>query len=184
MAARIPVLDDESADAEQRELLDATRRQLGRTPNLYAAMANSPATLRGYLALRESLGQGALGDVDRERLALLVAEVNGCDYCVAAHTMRGGRLGLSAEELRATRDARADDPHARALLEVARSVLATGGRVEDDLVVSARERGVTDEELTEVVGHVALNVLSNFFNHLARPALDFPPVGPVGTSAA
>src|SRR5439155_702700 len=98
---RLPQFDpkDPQLDAERRELLADTQRKLGKTPNLYRTMATSPAVLRGYLALRDELQTGSLSSLDRERLALFVAQENQCGYCVAAHSMRGGRMGLDPAEL-------------------------------------------------------------------------------------
>ncbi|MFI9507718.1 carboxymuconolactone decarboxylase family protein [Nocardia sp. NPDC052566] len=176
--SRLPLVSTDTADAEQNDLLTEVQRQLGRVPNLYAAMANSPATLRGYLGFRDALTKGKLNARTREQLALLVAAENGCDYCVAAHTMRAGRMGLTDNQIAATREARADDPHADAVLRFASEVLRARGRVDDELIASARKRGVSDAELSETVGHVALNILSNYFNHVAQPELDFPAAAP------
>ncbi|MEV6136385.1 carboxymuconolactone decarboxylase family protein [Nocardia sp. NPDC051990] len=176
--SRLPLVSTETADAEQTDLLTEVQRQLGRVPNLYAAMANSPATLRGYLNMRDALTRGKLSARVREQLALLVASENGCDYCVAAHSMRAGRMGFTEEAIAATRAAHAEDPHADAVLQIAREVLRSHGRIDDRVVDSARERGVSDAELSEVVGHIALNTLSNYFNHVAQPELDFPPAAP------
>ncbi|MFE2105179.1 carboxymuconolactone decarboxylase family protein [Kitasatospora sp. NPDC059463] len=174
---RIPQLTPDTAGGEQRELLEATRRQLGRVPNLYAALANSPAALRGYLALRESLGGGALDERLREQLALLVAQENDCLYCVSAHTLRGGRLlGMTDDELLATRSAEDADPHTRAVLRTAAELVRNRGHLTEESLAKARAAGVTDAEFAEIVSHVALNTLSNYFNHLAEPDLDFPPV--------
>ncbi|MFF5209221.1 carboxymuconolactone decarboxylase family protein [Streptosporangium sp. NPDC000396] len=168
---RLPQLTDEPTG-----LLDETRRQLGRVPNLYAALANGPAALSGYLAMRDHLTKGVLTVRLREQIALLVAQDNGCTYCVSAHTMRGKRLGLTDEELTQTRDARDTDPHADAILRITREIMRTAGRVDDETLAAARSAGVTDAELAEIVAHVALNTLSNYFNHLAQPELDFPEV--------
>ncbi len=169
---RMPQLTDDPSG-----LLDQTRRQLGRLPNLYAALANGPAALAGYLALRDHLGHGVLTARLREQLALLAAQENHCTYCVSAHTLRGRKLGLSDEELARTREGADDsDPHADALLRVAREVMRTGGRVGDTALADARRAGVTNAELAEIVAHIALNTLSNYFNHLAQPDLDFPEV--------
>ncbi|MFI9251160.1 carboxymuconolactone decarboxylase family protein [Streptomyces sp. NPDC053069] len=174
---RIPQLTPDTAEADQRDLLEATHRQLGRVPNLYASLAHGPAALRGYLALRDSLTHGVLTDRLREQLALLVAQENGCLYCVSAHTVRGGRLlKMTDQELRATRRAEDADPHAQAVLQVAAAVVRSHGRVDDELLAQARKEGVTNAEFAEIVAHVALNTLSNYFNHLAEPELDFPPV--------
>jgi uncharacterized peroxidase-related enzyme len=168
------LVTEETADAKQRALLEDTRRQLGRVPNLYAALANGPQALAGYLAMRDALTRGVLRARVREQLALLIAQENGCDYCQAAHTMRMGKLGASDEAIAGTRRGRDADPHVEAILDIARAVLHTGGRVGDERLAAARAAGVTDAELAEVVAHVALNVLSNSFNHLAQPELDFP----------
>jgi uncharacterized peroxidase-related enzyme len=173
---RLPQLVTISATPEQQELLDLTRRQLGRVPNLYAAMAGGPAALRGYLALRDALVAGVLDSALRERLALLIAQDNRCTYCVSAHTMRMSKLGLDADEALRARAGESADPHAAAVLKVAAELLEARGRIGDDDLASARAAGVTDAELAEVVAHIALNTLSNYFNHLAEPELDFPEV--------
>ncbi|MCP2322643.1 putative peroxidase-related enzyme [Hamadaea flava] len=165
-------------------LLDKVRQQLGRVPNLYATMANGPAALDGYLALRSHLVKGKLTARLREQLALLVAEENGCDYCVAAHTFRGKLMKLTDGELLATRVAEDADPHAEAVLRLARDVMRTRGKVDDATLAEIRAAGVTDAEVAEVVAHVALNVLSNYFNHLAQPELDFPAAPALDSVAA
>jgi uncharacterized peroxidase-related enzyme len=171
----MPLITTETADQAQNELLTETKRQLGRVPNLYATLANSPAALRGYLALRDALTEGVLTTKQREQLALLVAEENGCDYCVAAHTMRGSHLlKMTDDELLQTRQGTDDEAHTDAILRVAGSAVRTRGRIDDHLLDGARRAGVTDAELAEIVAHIALNTLSNYFNHLAQPVLDFP----------
>ncbi|MEU9048257.1 MULTISPECIES: carboxymuconolactone decarboxylase family protein [unclassified Kitasatospora] len=161
---------------DKDELLDRVQRQLGRVPNLYASMAEAPAALEGYLAMRDQLTRGVLRARVREQLALLVAQENDCTYCVSAHSLRGSKLGLSDEELLATRDATDTDPHTRALLTLARELIRTRGQISDETRALISAAGVTDAEAGEVVAHVALNTLSNYYNHLARPELDFPEV--------
>ncbi|GEM32990.1 hypothetical protein NN3_39970 [Nocardia neocaledoniensis NBRC 108232] len=90
--------------------------------------------------------------------------------------MRAKKMGFTPAAIAATRAATADDPHTEAVLRFARAVLRTGGRVTDEQLAAARVNGVGDGELAEAVGHVALNVLSNYSNHVARSELDFPRV--------
>jgi uncharacterized peroxidase-related enzyme len=172
--SRLPQLTVETASEEQRELLESTLKQLGKVPNLYAALANGPAALRGYLAMREALVGGTFSTKQREQLALFIAQRNSCTYCVSAHTMRGGRVGLSEDQLLATRRGTDTDPHMDQVLKLTGAVMDSGGRVTDETLAEARAAGVTDAEIAEIVGHVALNVLSNYFNHVAEPELDFP----------
>ncbi|KJK58546.1 carboxymuconolactone decarboxylase family protein [Saccharothrix sp. ST-888] len=172
--SRLPQLTVETATEEQRELLEGTLKQLGKLPNLYAAMANGPAALRGYLAMRDALVGGSFSTKQREQLALFIAQKNSCTYCVSAHTLRGGKVGLSEEQLLATRKGQDTDPHMDQVLKLTDAVITERGRVSDSALAEARAAGVTDAEIAEIVGHVALNVLSNFFNHVAEPELDFP----------
>ncbi|WP_117214552.1 carboxymuconolactone decarboxylase family protein [Allorhizocola rhizosphaerae] len=135
---RLPQVTTDDATDEQRDLLDATQRQLGRVPNLYRTMANSPAALRGYLAFRSALTDGVLKPALREQLALLVAELNSCPYCVAAHGLRGAKMGMSDGELLGVRSARHADPHTHAALQFARAVVAKAGDITDETVAAAR----------------------------------------------
>lgn len=176
---RITQVTDETATPAAAELLADTRAQLGRTPNLYRTLVNSPAALRGYLDFREALTAGVLPPATREKLALLVAQRNECDYCIAAHNTRGKALGLTAEELQRVRRADDADPHTAALLTLAAHIVDRRGAVDDADVEAARAAGVTDEQIAETVAHVALNTYSNMVNHLAEPDLDFPAAEPL-----
>jgi len=174
MMNRIESIDPASAQGRAKELLDATQAQLGRVPNLYGAMAQSPAALDGYLAFRATLGKGVLSPLMRERIALLTAAINDCGYCVSAHTFRGAKLGMSTTELAATQKSQSEDPKSEAALQFVDALLHCRGLIADDDFIKVKSHGWSNEEIGEMVGHVALNVFSNYFNHVAAPALDFP----------
>lgn len=171
---RITCIDPTSANGRAKELLDATQAQLGRIPNLYASMAQSPSALDGYLAFRGALGKGVLSVAMRERVALLTAAINDCGYCVSAHTFRGTKVGLTESELAATQKSRSEDPKTAAALQFVDALLQQRGLISDNDFTNVKAYGWTDEEIGEIVAHVALNVFSNYFNHVAMPALDFP----------
>lgn len=173
---RIEAIDPATASGRAKELLDATKAQLGRVPNLYASMAQSPTALDSYLAFRGTLGKGVLNVAMRERIALLTAAINDCGYCVAAHTFRGAKVGLSADELAATQKSQAEDPKHTAALRFVDRLLQNRGSIADGDFANMKSHGWSDEEIGEIVAHVALNVFSNYFNHVAAPALDFPAV--------
>lgn len=172
--ARIASIDSTSANGRAKELLDATKAQLGRIPNLYASMAHSPAALDGYLALRGALGKGVLSVPMRERIALLTAAINDCGYCVSAHTFRGAKVGLTSSEMDATQKSQAEDPKSASALQFVDVLLQRRGVIADEDFAKIKSHGWSDEEIGEIVAHVALNVFSNYFNHVAAPALDFP----------
>ena len=174
--SRIASLDPASASGRAAELLAATEKQLGRVPNLYRSMAQAPAALDGYLAFRAALVRGVLSTRLKEQVALLVAALNNCDYCVAAHTFRGGKIGMAPHDLALTQLARAFNPADQAALEFVRALVERQGRISDADFAAVKDAGWDDAAIGEMVGHVALNVFSNYFNHVAEPALDFPAV--------
>lgn len=177
-------LSPDTAPGIARELLDATKRQLGRVPNLYAAMAHSPIALQGYLDFRGALQQGALDLKMRERVALLTAQLNDCDYCVAAHTFRGGKIGMSADDLLATRQVGSDDAKTAAALRFVKALVQRDGATTETALTEALQAGWNEAEIGELVAHVALNVFSNYFKQIAEPPLDFPVAPPLpGTGA-
>ena len=168
------LLSPDSAPEGARALLDATRQQLGRVPNLYAAMANSPVGLEGYLAFRGALQRGALDTRMRERIALLVAELNDCDYCVAAHTFRGGKIGIDANDLLATRRGSSNDAKTHSALQLVVALVRQRTGEVDERTRAAIAAGWSEAQIGEMVAHVALNVFSNYFKQIAHPPLDFP----------
>jgi uncharacterized peroxidase-related enzyme len=174
--SRIPLIDPDQATGDLRTTFDAVRSKFGAVPNGVKALGVSPETLRGYLDFAGSLGSGSLSRAERERIAVLTAQLNECGYCLSAHTLAGRAAGLSDDDLAASRDGRAADPRAAALLGFAAAVLEHRGDVPEDDLAEARADGLTDAELVEVVAEVALNTFTNYANRLARPEYDFPEV--------
>lgn len=177
--SRLTQIAPESATGKAKELLDAVKGKLGLVPNMTRAMANAPAVLNGYLQLSGALGQGALPAKTREQIALAVAEANGCDYCLAAHTAIGKMTGLTADQIRDSRRGTAVDPKADALVRFARAVVDTKGQVSGADLQTVREAGYDDGAIAEVVAHVALNVFTNYFNTVADTDIDFPKAEPL-----
>lgn len=167
------------ADAPEvsRPLLDAVEKQLGSVPNMFRAIATSPQALEGYLAMSGALGKGALPAATRERIALAVAEVNGCDYCLSAHTYLGRNLAkLDDAEITANRSGASNDPKADAAVRFAATVARERGRVSDADFAAVKLAGYTDAQVIEIVQHVALNTWTNLFNNTVQTAIDFPVV--------
>lgn len=181
---RISAVDHETATGKAKDLLDGVKAKLGFAPNLMKAFANSPVALEAYLGFNATLGK-ALNAKLREEIALITAEQNGCGYCASAHTALGKAAGLSDDETIAARGGVGSDNKKTAALTFAKAILEKRGSVSDDELAEIRSAGYTDGEITEIVGHVALNVLTNYFNNLAETEIDFPVVSvPLSRSAA
>lgn len=170
--APLPTPDDDADSAARLARLPPAAAKLA----FYRVLGQSPAVLQGFLSLKDALGGGRLAPLERESLAVLVAQANGCGYCLAAHAGTFRRLGGSEEALLAARTQRAATPRVQSLLDVGASLLALDGAVDPEPARRARAAGITDEELLEVAAHVALNVFSNAVNLLASTPLDLPPV--------
>jgi uncharacterized peroxidase-related enzyme len=182
--ARIDPIDLETASGRAKALLDAVKDRLGLVPSMHRAMVHSPAVLDGYLHLSESLARGSLPARVREQIALAVAQANGCDYCLAAHSAVGRMVGLTAEEVRDARLGTAVDRKADALVRFARGLLNTRGRVTDADLAADRAARWDDAAIAEVVANVALHVFTTYFNRLAGIDPDFPAVPALGPEPA
>ncbi|MBB5337763.1 carboxymuconolactone decarboxylase family protein [Tunturiibacter gelidoferens] len=174
--SRLSAIDPNVATGKAKDLLTAVHGALGIVPNMTKVMANSPAVLEGYLGLSGALGKGLLDAKTREQLALVSAQENECDYCLSAHSAIGKMVGLTPEQIGEARNGHGRDAHATAALTFARRVLETRGEISDQDLVAVRAAGFNDGQVAEIIAHVALNVLTNYFNKAAQVEIDFPKV--------
>jgi uncharacterized peroxidase-related enzyme len=174
--SRITIPAREAVPAASKPLLDAVEKQLGVVPNLFRLVGLSPAALQGLLGLNGALGK-ALDVKTRERIALAVSEINGCDYCLSAHTYLGLNLAkIDAAEIALNRKGASSDAKANAAVAFAVKVLQTRGKVADADLRSVRAAGFSDAQIVEITAVVAESVLTNFVNNIARTDIDFPVV--------
>ena len=174
--SRLAIPAREDAPAKSQPLLDAVEKQLGVVPNLFRLVGTSPAALEGYLGLNGALGR-TLDAKTRERIALAVAQANGCDYCLSAHTYLGLNLAkIDNAEIALNRVGRSGDAKADAAVVFARTVLDARGRVSDADIAAVRLAGFSEPQVIEIVESVALNVLTNYVNNVAQTDIDFPVV--------
>lgn len=162
------------APAAAQPLLEAVNKQIGSVPNLFRVVATSPAGLEGYLGLNAALGKGTLPAQTRERIALAVAEVNGCKYCLSAHSHFAGLYKLDASEILAARRGGSADAKADAAVRFAVAVTRARGHVTDADLAAVKAAGYADGQVIEIVLHVALNTLTNYVNEVAGTEIDFP----------
>lgn len=173
---------ERNANSTTRELFAAVEKKLGIVPNLVSTMANSPVVAQAYLGFSQTLSGGLLPAPLREQIALTVGETNQCDYCVAAHCFLGSKAGLSESELAEARHGSASDEKTNAALVFARKIVEDRGHVTDEDVEEVRQVGYSDGEIAEIVANVALNIFTNYFNHVADTEVDFPSVPSLATA--
>ncbi len=174
----IKSIDPESASGKTAELLEQAREEFGAVPNSVKAMAASPAVLEGFLRLSDALERSEFSSAVAERIAIGVAQLNHCRYCLSAHSYIAGRvLKLEPAELDRARRFESNDERAAPVLEFAQAVAASRGASEA-AVAAARANGLSDAELAEVVALVAMNFFTNSFNKTFDIDLEFPLIDP------
>ena len=165
----------EAAPVASQPLLHAVKQQLGIVPNLFRLVSHSPAALEGYLGMFRALGKGALPAATRERIALAVAEINVCGYCLSAHAYLGKNLAkLDDAEIIANRSGTSNDAKADAAVRFAAKVTQLRGHVSDEDLQAVKAAGYSDAQVIEIVQHVALNTWTNYVNVVGGTDIDFP----------
>ena len=174
--ARVPLVDRAAATGPVRTVFDQIHGAFGATPNMFRAVANSPAALQSMWAAFGALGSGVIGTALGEQIAVAVANRNACDYCLAAHTALGRKAGVSGDDLAAAQSGESADPRTAAVLRFALKLVNERGQVDATDVQALRDHGWSDEHIVEIVGHVALNLFTNYVNVALAVPVDFPGV--------
>jgi len=166
----------DAATGATADTLATVKKLFGNVPNVFSTLAHSTAALQSYFGIRQALAAGGLSGVQHELIALAVAQANGCQYCLSAHTAIGGMMGAKADEIAAARRGHATDPRNDAILSLAREVVDKRGRLTPAQVAAYKARGLSDADMLEIVASVVHNVLTNYVNELAGTDIDFPVV--------
>ena len=163
-------------DPKTQELLDGVRKLLGGTPNVFTTLAHSPAALGVFVNGLAAMSHSTLGPGLREQISVAVAGASGCDYCASAHTALGAMHKIEATELSRNLQAQSANARVAAGLNFARTIVEKRGRAADAELDAVRRAGYSDGEILDLVALVAINLLTNYVNHLAGTEIDFPVV--------
>jgi len=174
--SRIQLIDPAATTANRQGMLAQVNKAFGATPNMFKAVANSPAALKSMWGSFGALSTGTLGAKMGEQIAVAIADRNRCEYCLAAHTVLGKGAGASGEEMAAAQAGKSSDPRTAAALTFALKLVADRGQLSDEDVVAVRAAGFDDEQIVEIMAHVALNLFTNYVNVAFDIPVDFPKV--------
>jgi len=174
--SRITTVSNETANTDQRSLLDAIQSQLGMVPNFLRVFAHSPDALKAFLGLYHIAGHGSLEGATRERIAVALAQQNECEYCLSAHTAIGRKAGLNGAEIEANRAGTSQDAKAAVAVGFARALVEHKGEVTHTELQAMRDAGFSEADIVEVITHVGMNVLTNILAKASRVSIDFPKV--------
>ena len=172
---RLKAISLDEATGKTKELFTAINNKFGVVPNMMRTMGNSDALLEGYLNFSGALDNGALSAKTNKLIALAVAESNQCNYCLSVHTYLGvNLLKIDEATLDAARGGKANDAKTEAVLTFAKTLVSKKGLVNDADVKAVKAAGITEGEVGEIIGQVALNTLTNYLNNTAKTEIDFP----------
>lgn len=173
--ARVNLVDPSNAGAAGSALAEINSA-FGAVPNMFKAVANSPAALQSMWGSFGALGSGKLGAKLGEQIAVAIADRNACQYCLSAHTVLGKKAGASESEISEAQQGRSSDPKTQAALTFALKVVENRAAVTADDVDALRQAGFDDDAIVEILAHVALNLFTNYVNVAFDVPVDFPAV--------
>lgn len=149
------------------------KQGLGMVPNLYATLAHSEHALGNYLTLQN--GKSSLTAKEREVINLVVSQVNACAYCLAAHTVIGGMVGFTPEQIIAIRKGSAPfDAKLDALARLAHSAALQRGHAAPELIDAFFAAGYTEGQLVDAVMVIGDKIITNYLHALTQVPVDFP----------
>ncbi|PWE56081.1 carboxymuconolactone decarboxylase [Metarhizobium album] len=180
---RITLIDPSNATGTTGEQLAQIKSAFGIVPNMFKAAANSPAALSSMWGSFGALGGGRLGAKLGEQIAVAIADRNGCNYCLAAHTGLGRKAGATAQEMAEAQAGRSTDARTAAALQFAIIVVDNRAGIQPSEVDALRTAGFDDEEIVEIIAHIALNLFTNYLNVALDVPVDFPGVKLTRTAA-
>jgi uncharacterized peroxidase-related enzyme len=168
---RIASVSLEHATDATRPLLEGVQKKIGFLPNVFKVLAHAPAVLAAYLQNSSALSKTSLSATEKEAIYLAASQVNGCDYCLAAHTVFAGKAGLTEQQIRSARSGQLD-----AYARLAQQITESRGQLTGEQIAAARAAGIHDAKIIEVVAHVASQTLTNYLNNVALTDIDFPAI--------
>jgi len=165
----------DTAEGEAEKLLSGAKESLGFVPNMYTYMANLPGVLAGYLNtyqdFRETTG---FTPAEQETVFLTISRINGCTYCMAAHSMIADKKsGVPADSLAALRDGNTlPDASLNAVAKFTEAMVESRGNPGKDAVEAFLNAGYGEKQVLGVVLAIACKTFSNYVNHLAGTPVD------------
>jgi uncharacterized peroxidase-related enzyme len=169
-------LPADQASGATAEIYASIKKTLGKVPNAYAALATlAPAALQAMLAADKVLSNGPLTKPDQETIKLIISELAGCDYCVAAHTMVGKMTGLTPETMHRIREGQSTgDARRDALVTFTRYLALNPGTLPGLQVQALQEAGYSGEEIVHIGLAISIITFTNVFNRINDTLVDFP----------
>ena len=169
---QVPTRDQVSAGSQV--IFDQYLKRMGKVPNLYATMGYSENALKGFVDLDAAFNHGVFRPKEREAIALIVSEINGCAYCLAGHTLAAIKNGFTKEETLDIRRGKTTDDKLNAIIQLARSITINKGHADEEALDNFYAAGFDEAGLMELIGLVTVRILTNYVFAATGIPVDFP----------
>ncbi|MES2425333.1 MAG: carboxymuconolactone decarboxylase family protein [Bacteroidota bacterium] len=171
---KITVPAAEQVSPESQELFGQLHKRMGKVPNLYATIGYSHHALKAFLEFDATLTKGVFNGKEREAIALVVSEVNQCEYCLAGHTLLAIKNGLSMDDTLNIRRGHVADKKLNTIVELAKSIAETKGMPDNGLLENFYEAGYNEGALMELIGLITVRIFTNYVYAMTNVPVDFP----------
>ncbi len=155
-----------------QDIFDNLKKSLGFVPNLYATIAYSTNGLSRFLAYQNA--RTSLNNREKEAVNLVVSQINGCLYCLSAHTVIGKMNGFTDEQILDLRRGKSENLKLNALVQLAADITKNKGNVSDKFLTEFYEQGYTNENLVDVILLISDKTVMNYLHNLTQIPVDFP----------
>lgn len=167
--ARVTLIEGRTSPLLLRLLNWGSRRMLGQEAIPFKVLAHNPRFLLPYLGITRLVqGQAQVAPEIRALAMHLVADLNGCAWCLDFGRLHGGKHGVSAEKLDAVGSHATSSLFSlseQAALAYAAAVTQVGARVSDATFATLRQH-FSEQEIVELTVAIAAE---NMFNRLNVP---------------
>lgn len=174
MSNLIQVPTRDQVDATAQGVFDNLQKQLGTVPNLYATIGYSSDALTNFLTFSGQAGSNSFTKKEKEAIDLAVSEVNGCSYCLAAHTALGKMAGFTEEETIQLRAGTIGDARLRSIAQLAANIAQNRGKADDTLIQNFFNQGFDQKALIDLLSAVAAITFTNYVHGTTKVPVDFP----------
>lgn len=163
----------ETAPNDSKEALAHAKETFGFIPNLEGISAEAPALLKGSMALWDLFEATSFTPIEQQVIYLTANYENSCNYCMAAHSGLAKMIGMSDKDIEALRNGTPmSDKKLQALRHFTQKMVRERGWVEDSEIEVFMAAGYSKQQVLEVILGIAIKVMHNYTNHIAKTPLD------------
>jgi len=168
-----PVPQREQVSPANQVIFDNLKKIVGFVPNLFATLAHSENALGNYLALQNA--KTSLKAKEREVINLVVSQINGCAYCLSAHTAIAKMNGFTDQQILEIRGAEITfDPRYDALAKLVKSIVENRGHADDKFIENFYKAGYSHATLADSIVAIGDKIITNYLFALTEVPIDWP----------